>query len=673
MKKKLIFLFIFVVSLFIYCNKVDAVVMWMQCTETTDGLMMQGHDHGHEDYKRYNTIATLTGPNNSNSIRHVFVNGNNFSGVNGPVFITQGPNLRSEKIESVNKSCWFYEDTSNDSGGDALTQCDEDDESKYVPTTKFDDKICPVNVYNTTANFGDWGTSGGTKGNFVVLTGTQPAKKYEELKNYEFVLYKANSYIKTVGANYDEVRYDNPVWIMEVYDNTGEYGYFGALPESDGTLINFFNIRTNGEGEGGIFRLEKSVGQFVFDDDFVSWAQARQLISLIRENNNFYKLSEFNKYNFVLLSNVGGSPYEPPVVVSQTDGALVSNGGENDVVWDYTNSWFKLSREKLIRYTEFLDKFNGNNRENGKTDYSGLLDDAIEINNTIKSGKKSNLLSTYTGDKIETTLTSLENVYSEFSPFLPSKRKQVSEKNSFSAFKNCKGIDGLTSDESWTDDPIVSLGSYVLCNTMNLSYKDVFVENMNSGQWNKTYNRPYNLPVVEEVFSKALARQIKLSGIDYEQLSAKSLYSTIADDSNLLLRFASYIKKENKDLLSESQLKRLNTIIDNYSNMLRDEFHMEVPLDCNSLLGSDFINKISRYVDIIRIAIPIILTVFGILDFVKAFFADNQDKMKEAQKKFLLRIVIAILFFLLPLFIKLLLTIANKAWNFISPDSCGIF
>lgn len=665
MKKKLIFLFIFVVSLFIYCNKVDAVVMWMQCTPERDGTMLQGQDHGHEDFKRYNTIATLTGPDLSKTIRHVFINGNNFSGVKGPTFITQF-NDRSSKTESVNKSCWFYEDTKNDSGGDELTECDEEDESKYVPMTKLDDKICPVNVYSTTGT----DTAGSTKGDFVVLTGTKPAPpgNYEELNNYEFVLYKARNY---VGSR-------SPIWIMEVYDNTGEYGYFGALPESVGTLISFFAIHTSGDNDNDIFELvemddDDGVDTFKFDDDYVSWAQARQLISLLRENNNFYKLSEFKKYKFVLLSNVNGSPFEPPKVLSLEEDALVSNGGDNDAVWDYTNSWLELSKEKLIEHVEFLNKFNGNNSENGKTDYSDLLKDADEIVKVIESGKKSNLLSIYNSDKLETTLTRLENIYSDFLPFLPSKK---TGDKAYLSFNNCEGIDGrpFPDNPGTTENADVSLGSYVLCNTMGLSYTDVFVPNMSSGEWNKTYNRPYNLPVVEEVFSKALTRQIKLAGFDdLERLSADNFYNTIADYSKLLFKFAFYIQKENKDLLSDSQLKRLNTIIDNYSNILSDEFHMEVPLDCNSLLGSNFINKISKYVNIIRIAVPIILIVFGILDFVKAFFADNQDKMKEAQKKFLLRIVIAILFFLLPLFIKLILTIANKAWNFISPNSCDIF
>ena len=47
--------------------------------------------------------------------------------------------------------------------------------------------------------------------------------------------------------------------------------------------------------------------------------------------------------------------------------------------------------------------------------------------------------------------------------------------------------------------------------------------------------------------------------------------------------------------------------------------------------------------------------------------------MKKAQKNFLLRIGIAVIFFLTPTIVDFLLGLANKVWNFIEPGSCGIF
>ena len=64
---------------------------------------------------------------------------------------------------------------------------------------------------------------------------------------------------------------------------------------------------------------------------------------------------------------------------------------------------------------------------------------------------------------------------------------------------------------------------------------------------------------------------------------------------------------------------------------------------------------------------------FGIIDFTKAIFAGDEDKMKKAQKDFIVRLGIAVLFFLVPTIVDLLLGLANKVWYFIEPGSCGIF
>ena len=89
---------------------------------------------------------------------------------------------------------------------------------------------------------------------------------------------------------------------------------------------------------------------------------------------------------------------------------------------------------------------------------------------------------------------------------------------------------------------------------------------------------------------------------------------------------------------------------------------------CDKLLCEDTIDKIMKYFNIIKIAIPIILVGLGIFDFSKAVFG-NDDDMKKARKTFILRIVAAILFFLSPIFIRFILSVANNVWDYISPDT----
>ena len=90
---------------------------------------------------------------------------------------------------------------------------------------------------------------------------------------------------------------------------------------------------------------------------------------------------------------------------------------------------------------------------------------------------------------------------------------------------------------------------------------------------------------------------------------------------------------------------------------------------CESLLGDDLIEKIVGFFNIIKIAIPILLIGFGIFDFAKAVFG-NDENMKKVKKTFILRIVAAILFFLSPILIKFILSLANSVWDFINPSTC---
>ena len=90
---------------------------------------------------------------------------------------------------------------------------------------------------------------------------------------------------------------------------------------------------------------------------------------------------------------------------------------------------------------------------------------------------------------------------------------------------------------------------------------------------------------------------------------------------------------------------------------------------CKDLFGEDFLKKLNKYLNIVKIAVPIILIGYGVLDFSKAMFS-GEDDMKKAQKNFLLRILAAILFFLLPIFVNLVLTLGNKVWSNINPDIC---
>jgi len=92
--------------------------------------------------------------------------------------------------------------------------------------------------------------------------------------------------------------------------------------------------------------------------------------------------------------------------------------------------------------------------------------------------------------------------------------------------------------------------------------------------------------------------------------------------------------------------------------------------DCKDLFGDELVKRINSIMNIIKIAVPILLIGFGILDFTKAIFAGSDDDMTKSKSKFFKRIIAAVLVFIAPIFINLILTLANEVWGNISPDSC---
>ncbi len=112
-----------------------------------------------------------------------------------------------------------------------------------------------------------------------------------------------------------------------------------------------------------------------------------------------------------------------------------------------------------------------------------------------------------------------------------------------------------------------------------------------------------------------------------------------------------------------------------WGNKLFKDKNMLTISSCKELLGgensTELVDLLKNIVTVVKVLIPLILISLGTLDFAKAVFS-NEDTMKKCQKKFIQRIIIAIVIFLIPSLLKVLLTLANSAWGNISSDLCGI-
>lgn len=77
----------------------------------------------------------------------------------------------------------------------------------------------------------------------------------------------------------------------------------------------------------------------------------------------------------------------------------------------------------------------------------------------------------------------------------------------------------------------------------------------------------------------------------------------------------------------------------NMVNVLND-------VKCGTIVIDSIIpGTISKFVTILKIAVPLILIVLGMLDLAKAVMANEEKEMKEAQKKLIKRIIYAVVIF----------------------------
>lgn len=77
---------------------------------------------------------------------------------------------------------------------------------------------------------------------------------------------------------------------------------------------------------------------------------------------------------------------------------------------------------------------------------------------------------------------------------------------------------------------------------------------------------------------------------------------------------------------------------------------------CGSL-GNKIVNWIFRIVRIVRYAVPVLLIILSILDYIKALAADDENEMKKVTGRFVRRLIAAALIFIIPFILDFVLRI----------------
>lgn len=181
--------------------------------------------------------------------------------------------------------------------------------------------------------------------------------------------------------------------------------------------------------------------------------------------------------------------------------------------------------------------------------------------------------------------------------------------------------------------------------------------------------RSLNSGELDTMVYNSLDRALKAVYPDSEDiLNIDTMVKEYIRDFTIMI---SYIDSNYRELLSDTQKQELDAWREKYETYA-SENNIVVVIDCSGLLGQELIDKINSYLNIIKIAVPIILIGFGIIEFSKAVFAGQEDQMKKAQKNFIKRLAIAIIIFFVPTIINLILQLANKVWPIIESSSCKI-
>lgn len=98
-------------------------------------------------------------------------------------------------------------------------------------------------------------------------------------------------------------------------------------------------------------------------------------------------------------------------------------------------------------------------------------------------------------------------------------------------------------------------------------------------------------------------------------------------------------------------------------------------IDCKSLFDSktgeyslrELVNEVLQYP---RIIVPILIIVLGTLDLARAVIAAKEDDMKKAQAKFVKRVILGVAFFFIPLFVNIIMDLADIVWEGLGLQTC---
>ena len=100
----------------------------------------------------------------------------------------------------------------------------------------------------------------------------------------------------------------------------------------------------------------------------------------------------------------------------------------------------------------------------------------------------------------------------------------------------------------------------------------------------------------------------------------------------------------------------LKLISSNYNGI---EVDPNASKTCEGVLGDELTKKLTEFFNILKIVVPILVIALSSFDFAKSILNSDSDSFKNSQITFAKRLVLAVIFFLLPIIINLSLINSN--------------
>lgn len=279
-----------------------------------------------------------------------------------------------------------------------------------------------------------------------------------------------------------------------------------------------------------------------------------------------------------------------------------------------------------------------------------FISEVEDLNEKAETGKTysfKNITSDEMISKLEEAYIGLQEAYINGKPFVDCANNK--ETSAISSFTSCE----------------------IYQNYLGINQISELIKDESKRNSEHMINQNYIVEMIVDQVGKELNNQVAGDGNKINLLDSSR---DLKKYTSMFYYALSYMKSNpNAYFLNKEQIDKVNDLVDKFKELVELKGLDIYPItNCEELLGEDLINKINSYLNIVKIAIPIILIAFGIIEFTKAIFAGDEESMKKSQKSFIKRLGISILIFFVPTIVNLLLQLANKVWTTIAPNSCGL-